>query len=261
MKRRKARRTQSSGAPKWMVTYSDMVTLILVFFILLFSMSQIDLAKFEAISESFRNRNILEFFPSAVPLDNPTEHTSTKESGKQTNEFDTPTQLPDITDRDRETEEKDSLDVLLADVDRFLEDNDLNDVISANRTKRGVVLVLQESILFDSGEAEIIESGKPFLERVGSLLLEIPNNVKVEGHTDSRPISNFRYPSNWELSGARASSVIRHLITENEFAHERFSAVGYAETRPIVPNSSAANWSKNRRVEIVILEEASDEDI
>lgn len=262
MKRRRPRRNQSGGAPKWMVTYSDMVTLILVFFILLFSISQIDLAKFEAISESFRNRNILEFFPSAVPLDNPTEHTSTLESGKQTNEFDTPTQLPDKTDRDRETDNKqeDSLDMLLANVDSFLEEHDLNDVINADRTERGVVLVLQESILFDSGEAEIIESGKPFLEKIGSLLLEIPNNVKVEGHTDSRPISNFRYPSNWELSGARASSVIRYLISQNEFAHERFSAVGYAETRPLVPNTSAANWSKNRRVEIVILEESADDD-
>src|SRR5690625_1370490 len=128
MKRRRVRRSQSSGAPKWMVTYSDMVTLILVFFILLFSMSQIDLAKFEAISESFRNRNILEFFPSSVPLDNPTEHTSIKESGKQTNEFDTPTQLPDTTDKDREKE--DSLDILLSDVEKFLDDNDLNNVIT-----------------------------------------------------------------------------------------------------------------------------------
>lgn len=261
MKRRRARRSQPSGAPKWMVTYSDMVTLILVFFILLFSMSQIDLAKFEAISESFRNRNILEFFPSAVPMDNPTEHTSNLESGKNTNEFDTPTQLPDFTDKDRETEQDDSLDVLLADVEKFLNENALHDVITANRTDRGVVLVLQESILFDSGEAEIIESGKPFLDKIGTMLSELPNNVKVEGHTDSRPISNFRYPSNWELSGSRASSVIRHLITENEFSHARFSAVGYAETRPLVPNTSATNWSKNRRVEIVILEEFLDDEM
>lgn len=262
MRPRRTRRNQSASAPKWMTTYSDMVTLILVFFILLFSMSQIDLAKFEAISESFRNRNILEFFPSAVPLDNPTEHTSTLERGNRTNEFDTPTQLPDVNDRDKETEiqQEDTLDNLLANVDGFLEENDLHDVITANRTERGVVLVLQESILFDSAEAEIIDSGKPFLEKVGSLLLEIPNNVKVEGHTDSRPISNFRYPSNWELSGARASSVIRHLIYENDFAHDRFSAVGYADTRPLVPNTSAENWSKNRRVEIVILEESLDED-
>lgn len=262
MRHRRTRRNQSGGAPKWMVTYSDMVTLILVFFILLFSMSQIDLAKFEAISESFRNRNVLEFFPSAVPLDHPTEHTSNLESGEQTNEFDTPTQLPDINDWDRESDQsgEDSLDKLLENVDGFLVEHDLNNVITANRTERGVVLVLQESILFDSGEAEIIESGKPFLEKVGSLLLEIPNNVKVEGHTDSRPISNFRYPSNWELSGARASSVIRYLIYENDFSHDRFSAVGYADTRPLVPNTNAANWSKNRRVEIVILEESLGDD-
>lgn len=253
MKRRRSRRNQSSGAPKWMVTYSDMVTLILVFFILLFSMSQIDLAKFEAISESFRNRNILEFFPSAVPMDNPTEHTSTLESGKQTNEFDTPTQLPDITDKDRDAEKEDSLDVLLADIDMFLDDNDLNDVITANRTERGVVLVLQESILFDPGEAVIIDSGKPFLKKIGVLLSQLPNNVKVEGHTDSTPMSSFRYPSNWELSGARASSVIRYLLDEYEFDMSRFSLVGYGETRPVQPNDSPENMKKNRRVEIIIL--------
>src|SRR5690625_3182269 len=260
MKRRRTRRNQSNGAPKWMVTYSDMVTLILVFFILLFSMSQIDLAKFEAISESFRNRNILDFFPSAVPLDNPTEHTSSLESGKNSNEFDTPTHLPDITDRDRVTENEDNLDILLRNIEDFLDAHHLNNVITANRTERGVVLVLQESILFDSGEAEIIDSGKPFLEKIGNLLLQLPNNVNVEGHTDSRPISNFRYPSNWELSGARASSVIRYLISENEFYQERFSAIGYGETRPLVPNTSVENWSKNRRVEIVILEDYLDDE-
>lgn len=81
MKRRREKK-QEPGAPKWMVTYSDMVTLILVFFILLFSMSQIDSVKFEAVSESFKNRMIFDFFPSAVPMDNPTESTSHQESGK-----------------------------------------------------------------------------------------------------------------------------------------------------------------------------------
>lgn len=244
MKRRRARSSQSSGAPKWMVTYSDMVTLILVFFILLFSMSQIDLAKFEAISESFRNRNILDFNSSAVPMDQPTE---------STNEFDKPEQLPGFTDEDREVEEEDSLDILLADVEKFLDANDLNDVITANRTERGVVLVLQESILFDPGEAEIIESGKPFLEKIGILLLELPNSVKVEGHTDSKPMSSFRFPSNWELSGARASSVIRYLLDEYDFNMSRFSLAGFGETKPVVPNDSPENMKKNRRVEIIIL--------
>ncbi|MBP1947826.1 flagellar motor protein MotS [Virgibacillus litoralis] len=256
MKRRSTKRNSKSGAPKWMVTYSDMVTLILVFFILLFSMSQIDLVKFEAISESFKNRMIFDFYPSPVPMENPTENTSNQESGKNSNEFENPTQFENINDRDDTTadETDDSLDKLMGDVGQYLDNNSLNNVVSASRTERGVVLVLQESVLFDSGEAIIVDSGKPFLDKIAKLLSNIPNHVKVEGHTDNRPISNFRYPSNWELSGARASSVIRYLIKENNFDDSRFTAVGYGATRPIVPNTSAINWSKNRRVEMVILE-------
>lgn len=256
MKRRNAGNGKGSGAPKWMVTYSDMVTLILVFFILLFSMSQINMVKFDAISESFKNRMIFDFYPSPVPMDNPTENTSDQESGKNSNEFEDPTQLENINDRDDKADEEkdDSLDELMKNVNQYLDNNNLNNVISASRTERGVVLVLQENILFDSGEAEILNTGKPFMDKIGELLIKIPNPVKVEGHTDNRPISNIRFPSNWELSGARASSVIRYLISENNFDESRFSYAGYGDTRPMAPNTSKANWSKNRRVEMVILE-------
>lgn len=255
MKRRPTKRNKSTGAPKWMVTYSDMVTLILVFFILLFSMSQIDLVKFEAISESFKNRMIFDSFPSPVPMENPTENTSDMESGKNSNEFENPSHLKNNTDRDDAADDKeDTLNKLMEDVEEYLDKNDLNNVISASRNERGVVLVLQELILFDSGKADILASGKPFLNKIGSLLAKISNEIKVEGHTDNKTISSFRYPSNWELSGARAGSVVRYLVKENHFAESRFTIVGYGDTRPIVPNDSPANLSKNRRVEIVILE-------
>lgn len=262
MKRREIKKRKHNGAPKWMVTYSDMVTLILVFFILLFSMSQIDLVKFEAISDSFRDRMIFDFYPSSIPMDNPTEGTSHMDSGKLSNEFklQLPTLLKDRNDQgDDIDDEEDSLSLLMDSVEKYLDESNLNNVISASRTDRGVVLVLQEKLLFDSGEASILDSGKPFLNKIAGLLRDIPNSVKVEGHTDSRPISNYRYPSNWELSGARASSVIRYLMNEVIMDSSRFSSAGYAETRPIVPNSSSENWSKNRRVEIVILENNTEE--
>ncbi|GGJ50500.1 hypothetical protein GCM10007111_10970 [Virgibacillus kapii] len=226
-----------------MVTYSDMVTLILVFFILLFSMSQIDLEKFEAISKSFRNDMIFDSYSSLVPLEHPSRNQETETLTKEI-------ALPSMDD----LEEKSSLDRLMQEVNTYLNDNNLNEVIAANRTDQGVELILQERILFASGEAEILDEGKPFLDKIGSLLLELPNHIYVEGHTDNRPIANYRYPSNWELSGARASSVIRYLLQENNLDSNRFSSVGYADTQPIVPNDSADNWSKNRRVEIVILE-------
>ncbi|WP_010651212.1 flagellar motor protein MotS [Oceanobacillus massiliensis] len=258
MERRQMRRKKKEGAPKWMVTYSDMVTLVLVFFILLFSMSQIDLTKFDTISESFRNRMIFDFSSSAVPLDNSADNLDQDEKDEMEPDSDTPTE--EVSDTVSSSTEDDSLNKLVNNVESYMDEYDLNNVVSANRTERGVVLVLQESILFDSGEADILVEGQPFLDRIGTLLTDIPNNVKVEGHTDSRPISNYRYPSNWELSGARASSVVRYLIEENNLDVSRFSTVGYADTKPLVPNTSEENWSQNRRVEIVILEKGNEEE-
>lgn len=235
------RQTSSNkkGAPYWMVTFSDLVTLILVFFILLFSMSQIDLIKFQMIADSFKNREILDFNPSIIPNDQPPNIIENPDGDGG----------DDLTERGLD---ENSLQRLLAEIEEFLEENDLEDVILANRTERGVVLVLDEQVLFETGEAEIIGGENAFLDKVGSMLENIPNLVKVEGHTDNRPITTFRYPSNWELSAARSSSVIRYLIENFQLESSRFIAVGYGETRPIVPNTGPENWQKNRRVEIVI---------
>ncbi|RLL47808.1 flagellar motor protein MotB [Oceanobacillus piezotolerans] len=260
MKRRPRKKLNQSGAPKWMVTYSDMVTLILVFFILLFSMSQVDQEKFDAISESFQNRMIFDFLPSAVPLDHPTDHTVHVEEEKDPNsdEFEKPADSENSkTDlqEDLTGVEDDTLNDLLEEVETYLDDNDLNGVITANRTSQGVELILQDSILFEEGQAEILNEGIPFLERVGILISGIGNPVKVEGHTDSRPINSYLYPSNWELSGARSSVVVRFFIEEFNINPERFTVAGYGETQPLAPNDTQANMMKNRRVEIVILEE------
>ncbi|MFE8704153.1 flagellar motor protein MotS [Cytobacillus sp. FJAT-54145] len=229
------------GAPRWMVTFSDLVTLILVFFILLFSMSQIDIIKFRAVAESFRDRQTLDFYPSIIPFEHPTE------MEEEENQQDT-----ESKSNEGDVEEEQSLNNLLTEIQAFLEQNGMDDVIVANRTERGVVLVLQEQVLFESGEAEIVNNSNAFLDKVGTLLQSIPNLVKVEGHTDNRPISTARFPSNWDLSTGRASSVIRYLITNYSLDPTRFIAIGYGETRPIVPNNGPENWSKNRRVEIVI---------
>jgi len=250
MKRRRMNRGKNSGAPKWMVTYSDMITLILVFFILLFSMSQIDSTKFEAISDSFRNRMILDFYPSSIPMEHPSENSAQMANKDIQKEMKSAKFINEM-----KSKQENSLDKLMKDVKGYLDKNDLNNVISANRTERGVVLVLQESILFDTAKADILDPGKEFLEKIGSLLAEIPNNVRVEGHTDSRPIASYTYPSNWELSGARASSVTRYLINNHDLDVARFSIAGYGDTNPVEPNTTGENMSKNRRVEIVILED------
>lgn len=217
-----------------MTTFTDMTMLILVFFILLFSMSKIDVEKFKAIADSYKNYQLLDFYPSIIPNDTPSteEDPNNQEKGKG--------------------EQEQSLDKLYQSIQNYLEENDLGDVIAANRTETGVVLVLQEQVLFETGKAEITGGSNAFLDEVGKLLKNIPNMVKVEGHTDDRPITTYRYPSNWELSTARASSVIRYFVEKHNLDSSRFIAIGYGETRPVVPNDKPENLQKNRRVEIVI---------
>ncbi len=246
MKFRRRTSDARKGAPGWMVTYSDLVTLILVFFILLFSMSQIDMIKFKAITESYR-AHIFDFYPSIVPLDNPASL-----------ETDMPEKKDKDDDKNRNSEA--SLNNLLIEVQSFLDKNGLEDVILANRTERGVVLVLQEKVLFAPGEANLIGDSFEFLDKVGDLLAKLPNLVKIEGHTDDRPMNSYRYPSNWELSAARASSVIRYFVENHQIDSGRFIAVGYADTRPIVSNSEQENRQKNRRVEIIISDPKYKED-
>lgn len=264
MKRRR-RKQNNKGAPKWMVTYSDMVTLVLVFFILLFSMSQIDLVKFESITESFQSRAILDFLPSSVPSENISGGDGVdlglgKEEDKGDGSGEEEVDMDGLIDHLEEWEKKaDALAKLMDKIDSFLVEEDLGDVISATRTEEGVILVLQDSILFDSAEAKILDSGRPFLDEVGNLLKDITNNVRVEGHTDNRPISTYRYPSNWELSGARAGSVVRYFIEEHGIDESRFLIAGYGDTRPVVENKNPEAWSQNRRVEIVILDTAHEQ--
>lgn len=268
MKRRRNKRSGDNGAPRWLVTYSDMIQLILVFFILLFSMSQIDMAKFESITRAFQSRAILDFLPSIVPSEDISS--SDQDFGVSDDDFGLDTGLGDDDDKDvdydgimdqlEQWEKKaDALARLMANVEEFIESEQLGDVISATRTEEGVILVLQDSILFESGQAEILDTGVPFLDEVGRLLKGIQNTVRVEGHTDSRPIATYRYPSNWELSGARAGVVVRYFIEEHDLDEDRFIISGYADTRPVAENTTPENMSKNRRVEIVILDSEHDQ--
>mgnify|MGYP001428713891 CR=1 FL=1 len=240
MKYRKSRPPRNDGdSQTWLTTYGDMVTNILVFFVLIFSASSIDEQKFRAISESFQNRSIFEFYPSMIPFDE-----GPGNSGAQDGKLDEGTAI------------EGDLDYVYAEVSKYLQEHGLEELVGTKRTEEGLILVLPEQILFNTGEARILPDAIPILDRVSELLEEIPNMVRVEGHTDSRPIHTHVYPSNWELSGARASSVIRYFIDEHNLDPERFMAVGFGETRPVAPNDGPENWAKNRRVEIIILDEA-----
>ncbi|PRO65412.1 flagellar motor protein MotS [Alkalicoccus urumqiensis] len=245
------RRQQDNGAPKWYVTFSDMMTLILVFFILLFSMSVVDAQKFRAIADSFQDRAVFDGFPSIVPFEEPAEERDVDE-----NPFESQEDPFEEVQNMEEEQMNEQLDELLVEVNEYLEENEYTEEITATRDDRGVVLVLQEQALFETASADLTGGAQPFLDKVGELLTTLPNMVRVEGHTDNRPINTAQFPSNWELSGSRASSVIRYLIDSDSLDEERFVAAGYGDTRPVAPNTTADNLQQNRRVVIIISDPA-----
>ncbi|AXF55991.1 flagellar motor protein MotB [Salicibibacter kimchii] len=236
MKFRRPGKTQSNNR-QWLTTFSDMLLMMLVFFIMLFSISVVDSQRFQDLVDSFEGQDIFDEASSIVAEEPETSGTDDDDQ---------------IYDDGQGSMEEEDLESLLEEIGSYIEDNDLEDVITATREERGVKLVLQDRLLFDTGEASILEEAEPFLDETISLLEEFPYSAEVEGHTDNRPIETYRYPSNWELSSARATSVIRYFIEEGELNSSRFVATGYGDTRPVQANDTSENMQENRRVVIFV---------
>ncbi len=240
MSRRKRKVDEvNEGAPAWMTTYGDMVTLLLCFFVLLFSFSEIDAQKFQAIVQSFQG--------SLGVLD----------SGKTIESEDYISGSFDNELVARQLKEMEDFKDLEGRLKHYLEEKNLDADVLVNLETRGLVLRFQDNILFHSGMANIREEFKEILLAISDFLMEPEfesKNVRIEGHTDTVPVDpSGPYETNWELSVARASNVVRFLIEEAQLDPVRFSASGYGKYQPVAPNDTRENKSKNRRVDIVIL--------
>ncbi|NLM46502.1 MAG: OmpA family protein [Firmicutes bacterium] len=218
----------SGGAPEWMTTYGDMVTLLLCFFVLLYSYSVIDIQKFQQIFASIQ----MTFLGQEGILDQ------------------TPDPNPDVTPVEPDPEE--NINLTYEAVKEYLRRQGLEATISARLEDRGVILEIRDNILFDSGKADIKPEAEEVLRKVAGIIRSVPNQIIVEGHTDNVPINTPQYPSNWELSVDRAVRVVRYLISRYHIAPERFLATGYGEYHPVADNSTAEGRARNRRVNIVI---------
>jgi chemotaxis protein MotB len=233
MSKKRKKQTPKGGAPGWMVTYGDLMTLVLTFFILLFSFSQTDIVKFQQVMTSMQGAlGILE-------------------GGKQLIAQDAG---PAIQDSEMQTSgQKQKQQQTQRQIDQAIKDMQMEGRMSTLIDRRGLVIRVVDTALFDSGSADIRPEARQMLTNVVQILKDVPNDVQIEGHTDNVPINTFRFPSNWELSAARASSVIRAFV-QMGINPKKLSAAGYGEYYPVAPNDSAANRQKNRRIDIVILE-------
>jgi chemotaxis protein MotB len=141
----------------------------------------------------------------------------------------------------------------MQELDNYIESNNLGDKVNVENKRKGLVISLTGEILYELGKADIREQGKEVLAIISNILIDIPNDIMIEGHTDDLPIRTDEFPSNWELSTARAVNVIKFLIEERNFNPARLSAAGYSEYRPVANNNTAEGRAKNRRVEVVVL--------
>lgn len=238
MKRRVV--VKKDNKERWLLTYSDLITLLLAFFVVLYSISSINVKKFQAIALSLAatmggGQSVLsESGASLAP----------GISGSDLfNDELTPKEFQELSDLERIRKE----------LQAYIDQNGLTGKVTVQMEERGVVVSFQEVALFPLGSAELTPVARETIGKIGLIIMKTPQYIRVEGHTDNLPINTREFPSNWELSVARATSVVQELIHSLNFPPYRLSATGYGEFRPREPNDSEAQRQQNRRVDIVIL--------
>ena len=241
-RRKKTKGNSGSGGGSWMTTFSDLMSLLLTFFILLFSMSNVSNEKFTQAAQSLSSSLIGggEGIMDGVIVPFEDDNTGTNETVVPAEELEAPGLDPALIE-------------IYNRVINFVEKNDLEDKVIITADPKGVYVNVSNAILFGKESASISREGRSVLKSVGKLLNQLDNRVVIEGHTDDIPNAYGQYPTNWELSVGRAVSVLRYLNENEHVDARRLSAVGYGENQPLARNNSEETRARNRRVNIVVI--------
>ncbi|PVY77444.1 chemotaxis protein MotB [Tamilnaduibacter salinus] len=251
-------RPKTGGAPGWIVTFADLATLLLTFFVLLLSYSEMDAEKYRSMAASlasaFGSSVIEGGGPPVVVIETPAPTGVPTQPDAQRQPTDPGPEL--IDDRPGASPEvtpiAEGITELASRLIRELEPQVASDDLSVSYDTEQVVIRFSEDATFPSGSADLKPAMQPVIDRIVGVLSRCSGEVVVSGHTDDRPITSSRYRSNWDLSAARAVSVVHELVMNRAIEADRVMAAGRAETNPLVPNTSPANRARNRRVEIAI---------
>ncbi len=222
---------EEESTAEWLVTYGDMVTLLLTFFVFLVAMSSLDEKRFESIIQSIQ-QNLGGAVYQESQVGGGARQTTRQRS------------LDQLTGLEEEA--------LMEDIRQELHKKNLDDTVRILRQGDKIILRVEGQYLFASGSSSLGDKAGVVLDRVASVVKDYPDyRLDIKGHTDSRPISTSRFDSNWELSALRATSVLRYLLGKG-ISPQRLTATGYADSEPLAPNTSEENMAKNRRVEFVL---------
>ena len=257
------------GIPAWVVTFADLMSLLMCFFVLLLSFSELDAAKFKQIagelSKAFGVQRevpvvdipmgtspIFDKFspgpPEPTPIENVRQQTSEQQPQLETlradRESDIAEQVEQIT--------REQIEVSLQALAEVLQDELTEGRLQLEHDRKRVIIRVEEKGSFPSGSADMTGDFEDVLERISGVLTELPGEITIEGHTDNVPISTPRFRSNWDLSAARSSSVANALLDSEEVGPERIRVQGYADTRPRASNDWPDTRALNRRVEIIL---------
>jgi chemotaxis protein MotB len=241
-KRHHAEHHEEHADETWLVPYSDILTLLLALFIVLFASSQVDQKKFDEMRESFSMA-----FSTGSPalLDSMRTVQQSQESA------------PSPSDQQmREkafTQETAQLAEVKRQIDRYIMDNGLTGDLQTILTDEGLMIRIKENAIFPSGSAALLPESRRFGEQIAKMLLPLSQKVVVSGHTDNMPINTYEFPSNWDLSAKRAVNFMKFLLAQEKLQPERFSAIGYGEYRPLSANDNEDSRAKNRRVEVMVV--------
>lgn len=228
---------------RWVISYADFVTMLLALFMVMFATNSMGATKIKDV-----NKSIQKVFASPVTNKNITVNENVKNIEIK-EEAQSPLENTGKTVLDGGDGILDSQQLK----EQIEKDFNTNTSIKIIKSDRGVVIRLDDTMLFDPGSAIIKPQAITTLEKISQTLDKFKNPIVIEGHTDSMPIRNDRYPSNWELSTARATNIIKYLTDRYKFPPSRLSAVGYGEYMPVAENNTPQGRAKNRRVDIIVL--------
>ena len=231
---------------RWVISYADFVTMLLALFMVMFATSSMGDLKVKDVNKSIQKV----FNAQSV-----TTNTKDTENVKNVETQQDPQSTFDNTGKTILDGNNGVLDTetVLQKMKQLENDTELQTSVKVLKTDRGVVIRLNDTMLFDTGSAIIKPQAKATLDKISSSLASFENPVLIEGHTDSMPIRTEKYPSNWELSTARATNIIKYLTQAHKFPPSRLSAVGYGEYMPVEQNTTPQGRAKNRRVDIIVL--------
>lgn len=224
---------------RWLVSYADFITLLFAFFVVMYSVSSVNVGKYRTVSESIKAA----LNPVVSPPSSPSA-------------FSLNANKPALTAPNAPGSREVVIRRLRNLAQVINRSPQMSRVKIVEKVNGDIVITIPDQVLFNSGEAAVRPEALRFLEGLGTAILELNRHTRVEGHTDNVPIRTAQFPSNWELSAARAVMVVRVLSELYGVPADHLAAVGLADTRPVTANSDAEQRAKNRRVEVVILEQA-----